>query len=200
MNMPSLQDGIDGAGSAIDFMWTSDDKTQPVLVVPPEFGGWQSEQSAPRHGVAFLDLSHHMGQVFVERPDATRLLTAISADDYDDFELGGAKLIDLTDYRRFVPMYSHKGMMKLYGSFYSYDFQDYYRSPFDLGYGRSIKFDHDFIGRPALEAAKGNSKRKRVTLVWDRADVDTALAQTSTTSSGSARTVLKATATLSAVR
>ena len=29
--------------------------------------------------------------------------------------------------------------------------EDYYMTPYDLGYGPFVKFDHDFIGREALE-------------------------------------------------
>ena len=32
------------------------------------------------------------------------------------------------------------------------DIEDYYTNPWDLGYGSFVKFDHDFIGRDALEA------------------------------------------------
>src|SRR5690606_5533576 len=47
-------------------------------------------------------------------------------------------------------------------------------TPFDLDYGRIIGFDHDFIGREALEkmVADGRSTaRKKVTFVWNGDDV-----------------------------
>lgn len=46
-----------------------------------------------------------------------------------------------------------------------------HRSPVELGWGKSIKFDHDFIGRQALEAELAAPKRKIVTLVWNSEDV-----------------------------
>ena len=52
---------------------------------------------------------------------------------------------------------------------------DYYVSPWELGYGRSISFNHDFIGRDALLAAKETAPRTKVTLVLDPADVDSVL-------------------------
>lgn len=60
----------------------------------------------------------------------------------------------------------------LRGSFEGEDINDYTFTPFELGWGRSVKFDHLFIGRAALEkeAAEG-SKRTRVTLVFDSDDV-----------------------------
>ena len=34
---------------------------------------------------------------------------------------------------------------------YSDNIEDYYLTPWDLGYGSFVKFDHDFTGREALE-------------------------------------------------
>ena len=34
-----------------------------------------------------------------------------------------------------------------------------------------VKFDHDFVGREALERTAGDDHRRKVTLVWDPADV-----------------------------
>lgn len=59
----------------------------------------------------------------------------------------------------------------LAGSFTSDDIEDYYLTPYDLGYGRSVAFDHEFIGRTALEAHAAADKRVKVTLVWDADDV-----------------------------
>jgi glycine cleavage system aminomethyltransferase T len=59
----------------------------------------------------------------------------------------------------------------LAGSFDSEDITDYYLTPYDLGYGRSVAFDHDFIGRAALEQFAAAPPRTKVTLVWDPEDV-----------------------------
>jgi vanillate/3-O-methylgallate O-demethylase len=45
-------------------------------------------------------------------------------------------------------------------------------SPYEIGYGRSVAFNHDFIGRAALEAAQDQVRRTKVTLVWDKSDVE----------------------------
>lgn len=37
------------------------------------------------------------------------------------------------------------------GSMDSGDFTDYYVNPYDLGYGHTVKFDRDLVGRDALE-------------------------------------------------
>jgi vanillate/3-O-methylgallate O-demethylase len=59
------------------------------------------------------------------------------------------------------------------GSVDSSRIEDYYVTPWDLGYDRSVKFDHEFIGRAALEA--GSATRAKVTLVWDEEDVAAAM-------------------------
>ncbi len=59
----------------------------------------------------------------------------------------------------------------LAGSLDSADVRDYYLTPYDLGYGRSVAFDHDFIGRRALERHVEQPARVKVTLVWHAEDV-----------------------------
>jgi len=66
---------------------------------------------------------------------------------------------------------SYEAMASLGGSFYSDDITDYYLTPSDLGYGTLVKFDHDFVGRAPLEQMAGKERRKKVTLVWNGADV-----------------------------
>src|SRR5581483_12172567 len=61
------------------------------------------------------------------------------------------------------------------GSFYSDNITDYYLTPYDLGYGPFVKFDHDFVGRQALEKMANNQTKKKVTLVWNGDDVERAL-------------------------
>lgn len=342
MNMPSLQDGIDKAGSPMKLLWKPNPPLQTVPVVQPEFEGWAKEQHAYEDGVILYDLCHHMNDLFIDGPDAMKLLQAVSANDYEKFAIGQAKqfvpvtrngdiitdgilmrmaedsfilsgvpasqswvryhadrggynvsyradadsanrkegppamfryqvqgpramelmervlgapppavkffhseevtiagrklrafrhgmagqpgfellgqwedndavkqtLLDvgessgltqvgglayytngiesgwiptptpgiysdpeLEDYRKFVPLYSYEGQKPIHGSFYSDNIADYYVSPYELGYGRSIAFNHDFIGREALEKAKDSYRRKRVTLVYNAEDV-----------------------------
>ena len=74
-------------------------------------------------------------------------------------------------YRQWLPANSFEGMASLGGSFYSDDIRDYYLTPYDLGYGSVVKFDHDFIGREALEKMAANPRRKKVTLALNSDDV-----------------------------
>ncbi len=60
---------------------------------------------------------------------------------------------------------------RIAGSFESDNISDWYRSPVELGWAKNIKFDHDFVGRKALEAEVAHPKRTMVTLVWNSDDV-----------------------------
>ena len=58
------------------------------------------------------------------------------------------------------------------GSMDSADITDYYVTPYDIGYGRTVKFDHDFLGREALvRVAAEEHHRAKVTLVWNPDDL-----------------------------
>jgi glycine cleavage system aminomethyltransferase T len=79
-------------------------------------------------------------------------------------------------YRQWLPAKGYEAMASLGGSFDSDDIRDYYFTPYDLGYGPSVKFDHDFPGREALEKMQHNQNRKKVTLVWNPDDAAHAIA------------------------
>ncbi|HEX3804433.1 MAG TPA: hypothetical protein VHV75_16510 [Solirubrobacteraceae bacterium] len=341
MPVLSLQEGIDRAGSAVNLLWKPGAPPWNPPVLPPEFVGWRVEQTAAFETVALSDLSHHMCDLFIEGPDATRLLSDYSANNYENFSIGQAKqfvpvtahghivqdgilmrdaeerytltgppasqswilfhgerggydvsfkddpdsefrpgdpvlfrfqvqgpnalalvekLFDgpmpetkffhtapvtlggrsfralrhgmagqagyefigdhadaefvrdallkagedfglvqvgamayatngvesgwiptptpgiysdpsLREYREWLKVFSFEGQKPLHGSAFSPEIEDYYVSPWELGYGRSISFNHDFLGRDALQAAKDNVPRTKVTLELDRDDV-----------------------------
>jgi glycine cleavage system aminomethyltransferase T len=339
---PSLQDGIDKAGSPVRMLWKPGAAPWTPEVVDREYVGWRAEQAAWHDGVAISDLSHHMYDLFIEGPDATRLLAAVSANNYEKFAIGQAKQIvpvnadgyivtdgilarlgeqkytlsgvpaaqhwvqwhgeqggydvtfrtdpssayrrpagdpvlfryqiqgpraqelavsvfggplpetkffhstevtlngrtfrafrhgmagqpgyefigdwadasyvkqvllekgqqfglvhvgalayttasvesgwipsptpavythpELAEYRRWLPFFGIEGQRPLHGSFYSPNIEDYYVTPYELGYGRLIHLDHEFIGRDALAKAKDSVRLAKVTLVFDNDD------------------------------
>ena len=57
------------------------------------------------------------------------------------------------------------------GCFVCDNIEDYYLNPWELGYGPFVKFDHDFIGRDALEELDPAAQRKKVTLAWNADDM-----------------------------
>ena len=82
---------------------------------------------------------------------------------------------DMKSYRQWLSTKSYESMASLGGSFVSDNIADYYLTPYDLGYGPFVKFDHDFVGRQALEKIVNDQKRKKVTLVWNGEDTERAL-------------------------
>jgi vanillate/3-O-methylgallate O-demethylase len=47
----------------------------------------------------------------------------------------------------------------------------YYYDPYELGWGKTIRFDHDFVGKEALEKIADQPHRRFVTLEWDPDEV-----------------------------
>jgi vanillate/3-O-methylgallate O-demethylase len=74
-------------------------------------------------------------------------------------------------YREWLKSTSYEAMASLGGSFVSKNIEDYYLTPWDLGYGQFVKFDHEFVGRAALEKMVDQQKHRKVTLVWNGDDV-----------------------------
>jgi len=74
-------------------------------------------------------------------------------------------------YREWLPANGYEATGSIGGSFVSADIEDYYLTPYELGYGSFVKFDHDFIGREALEKKSKDALRKKVTFVWNGEDV-----------------------------
>ncbi|QCC49435.1 aminomethyltransferase family protein [Halobellus limi] len=77
---------------------------------------------------------------------------------------------EMAAYREWLSASSYEGTYSIAGSYHSDDIRDYYVSPLDIGYDHMVEFDHEFIGREALEAEAADPGRTRVTLVWDDED------------------------------
>jgi vanillate/3-O-methylgallate O-demethylase len=80
----------------------------------------------------------------------------------------------LAPYRQWLPGDAYETVTSIGGSFVSDDVEDYYMTPADLGYDSIVRFDHDFIGRQALERMAGKPRRKKMTLVWNPDDFERA--------------------------
>jgi len=339
---PTLQDGIDRAGSPLALLWKPGAGPWTPEVIEDEYAGWRREQQSWHSGATIMDLSHHMSDTVFEGSDVTRLLSEVSANNYEKFAVGQAKQFipvaadgnivtdgillketeeryvlsgvaaaqnwvrfhagrsghdvssstdpnssvrgggdpktfryqiqgplardlvervfggplpevrffhssilsldgrpvralrhgmagqdgyefigawndaaavketflrvgeefglvhvgawayptaslesgwipsplpaiytapELAEYRQFVGLYSYEGQNALHGTYVSDRIEDYYASPYELGYGRSISLGHDFTGRDALIAAQQEPLRRKVTLVIDPADL-----------------------------
>jgi syringate O-demethylase len=74
-------------------------------------------------------------------------------------------------YRQWLGADSYEARASIGGSFVSEKIEDYYLTPWDMGYGSFIDFEHDFIGREALQKMAKGPHRKKVTLALENTDV-----------------------------
>ena len=74
-------------------------------------------------------------------------------------------------YREWLTAHSFEANLILGGSYVSDRLEDYYQTPWDVGYGFILKFDHDFVGREALERRARDKHRAKAWLYWHRDDV-----------------------------
>jgi syringate O-demethylase/vanillate/3-O-methylgallate O-demethylase len=78
---------------------------------------------------------------------------------------------ELRAYREWLPANSWEANAQLGGSLYSDNIEDFYVTPWCLGYEHLVKFDHDFVGREALEESLKTPRRTKRTLQWNKEDV-----------------------------
>ncbi len=81
----------------------------------------------------------------------------------------------MKSYRQWLPADGYEAKASLGGSFSSPNIEDYYLTPYDLGYSHIVKFDHDFIGRQVLEEMSRKPSRRKVTLALNNDDVTRAI-------------------------
>jgi len=103
---------------------------------------------------------NHLEACFPSR--VTDYLPAILGEDMKEY---------LEEFKAAMPGFGFSVTFNIAGSFEADDISAYYRSPVELGWTKNIKFDHDFIGRKALEDEVAHPKRTMVTLVWNADDV-----------------------------
>ena len=78
---------------------------------------------------------------------------------------------EMKPYREWLPADGYEAGGSIGGSFVSDDIEDYYLTPHALGYDFYVNFDHDFIGREALESIDASDQRHKVTFEWNPDDV-----------------------------
>jgi vanillate/3-O-methylgallate O-demethylase len=78
----------------------------------------------------------------------------------------------MQEYREWLPVTK---VGSIGGSMDSADISDWCLTPYEVGYGKTVRFDHEFIGREALERMSQVPSRTKVTLVWNADDVTAAI-------------------------
>src|SRR5690606_27755076 len=77
----------------------------------------------------------------------------------------------MKDFRAWASGKSYAGMCSIGGSYVPDSIEGYYLTPWDIGYGHIVKFDHDFVGREALERMANETHKTKVTLALNNEDV-----------------------------
>ncbi|HEY7188179.1 MAG TPA: hypothetical protein VH436_16605, partial [Vicinamibacterales bacterium] len=87
----SLEDVLAAAGNPVDLLRNSQIGPYAFPVVRYEFTNWRDEQRSWRETCALFDQSHHMTDVYLEGPDALKVLSDLGVNTFKNFKVDQAK-------------------------------------------------------------------------------------------------------------
>src|SRR5215469_3058484 len=87
----SLEDLLQTVGNAVDLLRGSQTGPYVYPVVPPEYSNWRDEQRAWQQTCVLFNQSYHMTDMYVQGPDALRLLSDLGVNSFKGFEPNKAK-------------------------------------------------------------------------------------------------------------
>ena len=90
MTSENLAQAVARAGSPVELL-RNQDWPSVTFPIQPEFTNWRDEQRAWSTGVAIMDQSHHMTQLFLGGSDLISILSGISPNTFATFRAGVAK-------------------------------------------------------------------------------------------------------------
>src|ERR1051325_5406675 len=91
MAQRSFEDVLKSAGNPVDMLRNSQIGAYVYPVVPTEYSNWRDEQAAWRNSCVLFDQSHHMVNLWVEGPDALKLLNYLGVNSFANFGVDKAK-------------------------------------------------------------------------------------------------------------
>ena len=91
MAYKNLEEAIKASGNIVKMLRNSQIGAYVYPVVAPEFTNWRDEQRAWRDTCVLFDQSHHMVNLFVEGPDALKLLSHLATNSFKNFTVDQAK-------------------------------------------------------------------------------------------------------------
>jgi vanillate/3-O-methylgallate O-demethylase len=91
MTHASLEAKLQATGSAVEMARNSQIGPYVYPAVAAEFTNWRDEQIAWRETAALFDQSHHMTDLYIEGPDAIRLLSDLGVNSFENFAVNKAK-------------------------------------------------------------------------------------------------------------
>src|SRR5919206_1407572 len=102
MPQKSLEDALQEAGNTAHMVRNSQIGAYVYPVVASEFSNWRDEQKAWRTTCVLFDQSHHMVNLFVEGPDALKMLSYLGINSFANFSVNKAKQFVPCSYDGFV--------------------------------------------------------------------------------------------------
>src|SRR5499427_5569932 len=102
MKPTSLEDLLQAADSPVDMLRNSQIGAYVYPAVPAEFSNWRDEQRAWRESCVLFDQSHHMANLYIEGPDAIKLVSYLGFNTFSRFPVDKAKQFAPCSYDGYV--------------------------------------------------------------------------------------------------
>ncbi len=102
MSNQSLEDLLQIVGNPASLLRNSSIGAYVYPVVPSEYSNWRDEQRAWRETAVLFDQSHHMVNLYLEGPDALKLLTHLGTNSFVKFPVNRAKQFAPCSYDGYV--------------------------------------------------------------------------------------------------
>ena len=98
MAYKNLEEAIQASGNPVKMLRNSQIGAYVYPVVAPEFSNWRDEQRAWRETCVLFDQSHHMVNLFINGPDAVKLVSDLAINSFAKFRVNQAKQFVPTTY------------------------------------------------------------------------------------------------------
>src|SRR5215813_5084455 len=93
MSKENLESLIQRSGNVTDMLRNSQIGAYVYPVVPNEYSNWRDEQRAWRDTAVLFDQCHHMVNLYIEGPDAVKLVSHLGTNSFAKFPVDRAKQI-----------------------------------------------------------------------------------------------------------
>src|SRR5215510_2126852 len=102
MTYQNLDAALQAAGNPVELLRNSQIGPYAFPVVRHEFTNWRDEQRSWRETCALFDQSHHMTDLYIEGPDALKVLSDLAVNSFKNFKVNTAKQFVATNHQGFV--------------------------------------------------------------------------------------------------
>ena len=91
MSVQNLEGLLKTAGNPVKMLRNAQIGAYVYPVVASEFSNWRDEQRAWRESAVLFDQSHHMVNLFIDGPDAMKLVSDLAINTFKNFPVDRAK-------------------------------------------------------------------------------------------------------------